>query len=420
MKNIALLKHQYEFIADEKTRYLSLVSGYRGGKSYSMSYKLIALASKNIGYEGAILSPTHSMLKRVMVPLIEQALKSVNLRYTYRSSDPHIFKIHFPTGDVIIHCLSAESFKRAAGLTLAFFGIDEFDLIKFDDAMAAWRMMVSRLTNGNVIQGCVTTTPEGFNATYHIWEELKHNEDGTLDTRKRLIKASTRDNPFIDDEYIDNLKSQYPEVLISAYIDGNFCNLSNGSVYYNFDRNTHHTNRELLSSDKTLFVGSDFNIGKCASVVCVYENNCLYVIDEIVDAYNTEDTIKIIKTRYPGKHIWIYPDASGNNGSTRSTVTDIALFRQAGFDVKCHNKNPFVKDRINSVNGLLKNAKGEIRLYINTKKCKSLTKSLEQQGYDDNGNPDKSKGLDHILDGLGYIIWYNFPITGKSTAKQIF
>jgi hypothetical protein len=86
------------------------------------------------------------------------------------------------------------------------------------------------------------------------------------------------------------------------------------------------------------------------------------------------------------------------------------MLRNAGFDVKVKSVNPRIKDRINAVNAKLCNARGERTFFINTKICKQTTKSLEQQGYDKNGMPDKSSGLDHFSDSVGYLFAYRYEV----------
>ena len=55
-------------------------------------------------------------------------------------------------------------------------------------------------------------------------------------------------------------------------------------------------------------------------------------------------------------------------------------------------------------------SQGVRRLKVNTDKCPALTESFEKQAYDKNGEPDKSSGLDHIIDAGTYPIAYKYPI----------
>ena len=54
---------------------------------------------------------------------------------------------------------------------------------------------------------------------------------------------------------------------------------------------------------------------------------------------------------------------------------------------------------------------------VNVEKCPTLAVSLEQQVYDKNGEPDKSAGLDHIVDATGYFIHKRFPIRMKKPDR---
>jgi hypothetical protein len=47
----------------------------------------------------------------------------------------------------------------------------------------------------------------------------------------------------------------------------------------------------------------------------------------------------------------------------------------------------------------------------------TVTECLEQQIYDDNGEPDKKAGKDHAPDALGYFLHFKWPIV-KPTATH--
>ena len=84
--------------------------------------------------------------------------------------------------------------------------------------------------------------------------------------------------------------------------------------------------------------------------------------------------------------------------------------KNAGFEVKCRNKAPLVRDRINAVNSKLKNVKGQNSLFI-LNSCKNVIKSIERQIYKEGTHiPDKDSGYDHMNDALGYLIEYNYPL----------
>ncbi len=69
------------------------------------------------------------------------------------------------------------------------------------------------------------------------------------------------------------------------------------------------------------------------------------------------------------------------------------------------------------MNRLICDAKGDRRLFIDPS-CTELIKCLEQLIYKNGTNePDKSLGIEHAGDALGYPVEYEFPIRKPFTAK---
>ena len=232
-------------------------------------------------------------------------------------------------------------------------------------------------------------------------------QDG--DAGYELIRAPTSSNPYLPTGYIDQLKRDYSSSQLAAYLDGEFVNLTAGSVYPEFDRKLNLT-LETIQRGEPLHVGMDFNVNNMTAVVSVLRGNAPMALDEVTQVRDTPAMIQAIKSRYPGHSITIYPDASG--GATKSinaSLSDITLLRSAGFTVLSHAKNPAVKDRVLAVNQVIHN-QGMRRLRINPDKCPTLIEGLEQQAYNKNGEPDKANGLDHAVDALGYFIAYKFGI----------
>jgi hypothetical protein len=138
------------------------------------------------------------------------------------------------------------------------------------------------------------------------------------------------------------------------------------------------------------------------AVVHVIDGSIKTAVAEIVNAYDTFEMVSLIQSKYAGHSIVIYPDASGDNRKS-SGKSDIIVLRDAGFNIRKPNKNPFVKDRVNAVNAAFKNAKGERVYFINTNNCPVYTEATERQTYK-NGEPDKTTGFDHITEAAGYFI----------------
>ena len=156
----------------------------------------------------------------------------------------------------------------------------------------------------------------------------------------------------------------------------------------------------------------DFNIDPMVCVLAQKRDNDLIIFDEIqIWSSNTSEMIDEIKRRYSKFNIVIYPDPAARQRKTSAGgFTDLALLRNAGFEVRARSTHPLVRDRINAVNSKLKNTNGVSSLFI-IKSCKNVIKSLERQIYKEGTHvPDKDSGHDHMNDALGYMVEYMFPL----------
>jgi hypothetical protein len=125
--------------------------------------------------------------------------------------------------------------------------------------------------------------------------------------------------------------------------------------------------------------------------------------------------IQTLKSRYDGRHVTIYPDASGKNASSKgASLSDIGLLRDAGFTIRARPANPRVKDRVLAVNMGFQNRK----VWVNPDTCPETARCLEQQPYDKNGEPDKTTGLDHQNDAAGYLISYEMPVVKPTMTAE--
>ena len=195
---------------------------------------------------------------------------------------------------------------------------------------------------------------------------------------------------------------------------GQFVNLTTGTVYRNFDRKKNVDNSKEAGSN-ILYVGMDFNITNMAATVSIKEKNIRYVVDEVVNFYDTGDMAAELKRRYPDNRIIIYPDSAGGARNT-SGKSDHDILKASGFKVMAPKKNPFVRDRINSVNKEFENE----TTFVNANKCPSLVEALEKQAYTKNGEPDKQGGFDHIVDAFGYEVHNSKATTIKTRTSNVF
>lgn len=405
-REMLLLPHQYELLADTTTRIIGLCSGYGGGKTYSAARKAVHLATLNPGCDGIVTEPTFPLLTQVMFPELKAALDFFGIEYKFNKVES-IF--HCVIGDkpTRIICGSMENYDRLVGINAAWIMCDEFDTSKTKIAYDAYIKLLGRLRAGNVRQFVIVSTPEGFRAMHKIFITEK-------DDSKRLIQAKTTDNKYLPQDYIDTLKAQYPPELLAAYLDGQFVNLTSGTVYNAYDRKV-NTSTETIKPKEPLFIGMDFNVTNMSAVVYVRRARQWHAVDELKKIYDTPAMIATIMEKYQEHSITVYPDASGKSRkSVDASTSDISLLRGAGFSVRAKSSNPKVKDRIIATNSAF--TKG--MLYINEIKCPEYARCMEQLAYDANGEPDKKSDLDHLPDAGTYPIAYELPIMRPTTQAH--
>ncbi len=416
---IDVLPHQIEFLKNDYSPELALVGGYGSGKTRALVLKAITMCIANPGYVGLIVEPTDSLIDAVFIPQWAEVCEMMGLRYKYNKSVSDKSITVFLGGGVesTIRLRTATHPARIVGFNCAWAGIDEIDTIPADSAKEVFSMCSARIRTGFTRQLFCVSTPEGFKFLYnHFVKEVEDNPE--LKSQRRIIKAKTADNPFLPDDYIKNIKSMFDSNRANAYLNGEFVNFASGTVYEKFDRRIHNTKYQLSDyKGRELHVGLDFNFGAMGAVVfAIDESGTPNAIDELVGLKNTEAVIASLKSKYPNYIINIYPDSSGKNNSANSDKSSIDMLRNAGFRVLYKSTNPRIIDRVNTVNYRLNND-GEIGIYINVDKCPNLVNGLEKQGYDKAGMPDKSLGIDHVLDAAGYFIAYKYPITNSTSVR---
>lgn len=399
-------KPQHDFLTSQ-AKYTAAVAGFGSGKTFVGLSRILSNMMEAPGIDQAYLAPTYPLIRDIFYPTVDEVLPEMGMRY-YINKGEHTVYIE---GLGKIFCRTMENPGNIVGWKVADAVLDEFDILPVEKAKQTFRKTSARLRQknptGRINQLFITTTPEGFKATYDLFKKNPL-------ANSRLIQMSTYSNQkHLPPDYIDELRAQYPEQLIEAYLMGNFVNLTSGTVYYAFNRNIHDT-FYVAKPREPLHIGMDFNVNNMAAIVHVIRDGEVCAVNELIGYRDTPDMIDALKELYPEHKITVYPDASGDNKhSTGATESDLSQLKEAGFRVNAPKANPPIKNRVASMNNAFE--KGWLR--VNTRWCPVYTEALEQQVYGNNGLPDKSSGHDHPLDAGGYFIHKRFPIRKRGGGK---
>jgi len=430
--------HQWEFIKDTKTRNLALVCGFGAGKTYAFLKKTlyhlinsptdesIEKAEKGIipypVSAGWVVYPTLKDAKTIFKPAFCEILTEKGINWKFNSE---LGRITTDYGTIDLKTMDEPD--KLVSANLSYCGIDEFDIVNTDKALLVYQKLLGRLRAREDCQLYITTTPEGFKATYQIFVEQA--ERGS----KKLIKGRTQDNKALPSSFIESLKDLYDEKQLLAYMSGEFVNMKYQSAYRFFDREKHLAkNRIDLNISLQVMLCFDFNVEPYCVAIC--QDNAVYnrekrqnninekgikVIDEIIlkgGKSNSYDIVAEIIARIPKEaNIVLFGDASGNSHKTSAVSTDWEIimqglkphFRSVEFAVE--RSNPPIEHRVNTVNYHLRKNHIEINPH-----CEFLINDFEQVSYKENGQFDTSnKMLTHISDAFGYYIYKKFSIYNR-------
>ena len=405
---LTLSAPQGVFLNDLDTKFKAYVGGFGSGKTFVGCLDLATFAGRNPGTTQGYFAPTYRDIRDTFWPTMDEAASMMGFTTKIKKADKEVDlyrgRIYYGT----IVCRSMDDPGSIVGFKIARALVDEIDIMTKEKATAAWRKIIARmrLVLPGVVNGIgVTTTPEGFRFVYDTFARSPARGYS-------MVQASTYENEqFLPPDYIQSLRDTYPKELIDAYLMGEFVNLTSGTVYRNYNRVACRS-AETIQPKEALHIGQDFNVGEMASVVFVDRTSAdtqpgYHAVNELSGILDTPALVKTIKSKWPDRVIYVYPDASGGSRKTvNASESDISILKQAGFFVRSPKANPPVKDRILSVN----TAYSKQKLWVNDTQCVRFSESQEQQPYDKNGEPDKTGGLDHHNDAGGYFVHNRMPV----------
>lgn len=392
-----LSKAQKEVFTSE-ARFRVLITGRRFGKTFLALNELAKFSRyprKKVWY----IAPTYRMCKDIMLsPLVEKMTKHKWISKVNYSDLTITLK-----NNSLIQLRSSENFNALRGVGLDFICIDEFS----DVDERAWFEVLRPTLSDKSKEGSALFlgTPRGYgNWSYNLFTKQE------TDKNWKSFKFTTLEGGQVSANEIEQAKQDLDERTFKQEYLSDFVNYS-GAIYYNFNREENVID-QYTPTNNSIHIGIDFNLDPMSAVVSEVKQDNLYVYDEIVIySSNTDELVEEINNRYSGKHIFVYPDpASKQRKTSAGGRTDLSILKNAGYNVRVRNAHPLVRDRINSVNTKLKNAKGVRTLFI-ANNCKNVIKSIERQIYKEGTSlPDKENNYDHMNDALGYLVEFLYPI----------
>jgi hypothetical protein len=395
---MALSEGQKSITQSDK-RFRVAICGRRWGKTY-LSIREIAKFARIPNKKVFYVAPSYRMAKQIVWDKLKYKLMDMHWVEKVNESDLSIQLINGSK----IYLRGADNYDSLRGVGLDFLVMDEFAMI--DEK--AWSEVLRPTLSDTGGSALFISTPMGQgNWAYNLFRKQESDPENWVSWQFTSLSGGR-----IPAEEIEQAKRDLDARTFKQEYEASFETYA-GRIYYAFDRKENVIDGALEPRDlDVLYVGMDFNIDPMSAVIAIRRGDTLCVIDEIrMYSSNTQETVEELRSRYPKSKIWVYPDPAARQRKTSAGgSTDLTILQNAGFVVKAPTAHTPVRDRINAVNSRLLGADGVRRLFI-TPKCKYTIEGLERHTYKEGTTqPDKDSGYDHMMDALGYMVDYLFPV----------
>lgn len=334
------------------------------------------------------------------------------------------------TSSGVIEYRSGEVLDRLRGSTLNGVVIDEVR----DQHKELWPMVIRPMLTTTQGWAAFISTPNGYDEFYDLFE--MRNSDPNWES----FHAPSTCNPMFPETELQAARETMSTDVFYQEILAEFREIGVGKTYKNHGvHNQVHENPFAVrgydwSPYLPIVVGLDFNVGIMAWNLAQHKQGHLHYGDEIaVENTDTEQMALLlaekVENHKPG--VILIGDASGNARRTSAVgqtdytiIKTILMSRGIKYEDLTPKENPGVKDRINSVNSMLKSADGTVKLTYNPVRCKYLKRDFERVKWKQGAEGaflDKSDPLaTHASDGAGYIVChYNNVFRSRPGTMRI-
>lgn len=396
-------------VVSDKHRFKVVVAGRRWGKTVCSKIQILTKAAeprRRVWY----VAPTYTMARSILWEDLKEALprewvSSINeTRMTIRLKNR-----------TLIELKGADKPDTLRGVGLHYIILDECQDMKPDTWFKVLRPTLAS-TGGEVL---FIGTPKSFNWLHDLYVLGQRGEIYRDKAGKRRVNQwkswqfPTIMSPFIPKEEIEAARADMDDRSFRQEFEASFETMA-GRVYHPFERAI-HVGDLSFNPRLPIWIGQDFNIDPMSSAILQPQDNGeVWIVAEMVlPSSNTQETADELGRRYFRwqRQVCLYPDPAGAQRSHTRGESDLQILRDSGFArIKHRRKAPRVADRINAVNRMLRSANGVIRLRVD-RNCKHTITALEQTIYKEGTREvDKSMGIEHIADALGYCIDIEFPV----------
>lgn len=405
-KEIALFPKQLEFIKSQEREVL-FDGGIGTGKTYVGAIWLAKMALTHKNSRWLMVARDANQLRNATKVEFEYVLNSLlglKENVDYKKTQSPQLEYQFNNGAVVVGAGAHNYDSVFRGPSVSGILGDEVDYWKPEAFLAA----KGRVRKYPELIRWVSS-PKGFN---HVYEDFYVRSDPS----KKIIRATTYDNPTLSQEYVESLRKTYSPRMFEQEVLAKRLRLNAGCVYSEFKREVHvKPVRDILNPSDQLYFFTDYNISNYCGCYMFMRDGTVYVIgEEHLKFQGTREMAQKIKAKYPTRPIIVVGDSTGNNKKDVAiNRTNYQIFQDHGLLTK-HVHNPPVQSRIISAESNLYHN----RVFIDDS-CKTLIRDLELLAWKEDGKDiDKSDiTLSHASDAFSYGLYYFLPTIKPQKSK---
>jgi hypothetical protein len=261
--------------------------------------------------------------------------------------------------------------------------------------------------------------PDGLNHYFEMAEYARSS--GDPDWKLYTWKSSD----ILPKDVIDAAKRRMSPRQYRQEYEASF-ETASGRVYEDYSPDNYTT--EVIKPNEQLMWHHDFNFTPMSSGVGVRRGNDFYILDEIVlqSAVARQSALEFVEKfkNHTNRSVIIYGDPAGRAGEKHGHASDYTemeqVLRANNWTVtrKVKNAAPAIKDRQNAVRAKIKNAKGEVSLFVNIEKAKYVHKGFATVQIKKGSTfLEEDSEYQHITTAVGYCVDYEWPINFKKDVK---
>jgi hypothetical protein len=279
--------------------------------------------------------------------------------------------------------------------------------------------------------------PEGRNHYYDVAEYAK-GEMAAQGLESEWGYYHWKSSMVLPPSEIEAARRNLDELTFQQEYEGSFINFT-GRAYYTYT----DANKAALSYNPNEELGFCFDFNVDPGIAGVVQEGILpneligtKVIGEVYIPQNS-NTVMVCKKLIEdwGNHkgdVCVYGDATGGQRRTSSTAgSDWDIVREvlgahfgSRLKFRVQSRNPAERARVNTVNTRIRNAAGELRLFVDVQAAPMINRDFDGVRMIEGGSGEIDKHTDkrltHLSDAIGYYLYFRFSGSGTITIAKTF